>query len=422
MPPPPSQDVSAPLARPVHVDAQRRFHDAFARQVNEHQRSESKRYIAREHILAKKHKAQVREARVKDREQMEKELFEIRRSKGYGSDFESFKSLLSYEAHLTQQSRRGELSASPSLVDLRAKPPSTSPNWRHSYPEDYLRRALEKAKASLEGPKPPKPYVPSLEQLSALKRAKDEEIERRLRGPLLPTALPPDDDEDVDVLLSKRGVISKIAREQVTDSDLVRLRPNKWLNDEIINFYGQLIMARAEDCKENSMSNGRKRSLKVHYFNTFFWSKLESEGYERARLAKWTKKIDIFSKDVVLIPVNHSNSHWTAAAINFRRKRIESYDSMGITRENVFKLLRSYLDSEHRNKKKKPFDFTGWENYVLEDVPLQENGFDCGVFTCQFLEALSRGEETFRFKQANMPYLRRRMVWEIGHAKLRDDS
>lgn len=354
---------------------------------------------------------------------MEKELFEIRRSKGYSSGLEDFRSLLDYSARLEMLSRREALHPSPSLADLRLKGSEEPSPKRHSA-DDFLRRALEKAKASFAEPKPPPPFTPSLELLMRLKHKRDEEIERRLRGPKLPplpTVLPPEDDRQVDELLSKHGVISKIEREQVTDKDLMRLRPNKWLNDEIINFYGQLILTRSEEGKENFVKNSKK-PLDVHYFSTFFWSKLENEGYEKGRLAKWTKKVDIFQKDVVLIPVNHGNSHWTAAAINFRQKRIESYDSMGIVRPNVFRLLRAYLDAEHKNKKKKPFDFTGWQDYVLEDVPLQENGYDCGVFTCQFLEALSRGEEPFRFQQAHMPYLRRRMVWEIGHAKLRDDT
>jgi len=93
---------------------------------------------------------------------------------------------------------------------------------------------------------------------------------------------------------------------------------------------------------------------------------------------------------------------------------------MGMDRENVFKLLRHYIDAEHRNKKTKPFDFSGWEDYTLEATPQQENGFDCGVFVCQFLERLSRGE-CFNFTQADMPYLQRLMVWEIGHAKLRGE-
>lgn len=98
-----------------------------------------------------------------------------------------------------------------------------------------------------------------------------------------------------------------------------------------------------------------------------------------------------------------------------------------------------YIDAEHKNKKKAPFDFTGWVDYTLEvsasdalkclslrtkfqDTPQQENGYDCGVFTCQFLQALSRGEEAFNFTQKDIPYLRRRMIWEVAHARLRDDD
>ena len=83
-------------------------------------------------------------------------------------------------------------------------------------------------------------------------------------------------------------------------------------------------------------------------------------------------------------------------------------------------LLRHYLDEEHKNKKKKPFDFSGWVDYQSDTYPEQENGYDCGVFTCQTLEYLSRGEEEFNFTQQNMPYLRQRMIWEIGRAKLGD--
>jgi sentrin-specific protease 1 len=96
-----------------------------------------------------------------------------------------------------------------------------------------------------------------------------------------------------------RGVVSKFAREQVTDRDLSRLKPGQWLNDEIINFYGQLIMSQSDACKENPSVNGvngvkivgKKKMLSVHYFSTFFWSKLKGEGYEKGRLAKWTKKV-----------------------------------------------------------------------------------------------------------------------------------
>jgi sentrin-specific protease 1 len=58
--------------------------------------------------------------------------------------------------------------------------------------------------------------------------------------------------------------------------------------------------------------------------------------------------------------------------------------------------------------------------FFLQATPQQENAFDCGVFTCQFMEGVSRGEDadTFGFNQDDMPYLRRRMLWEISQARL----
>ncbi|KAL4069400.1 cysteine proteinase [Scleroderma citrinum] len=295
----------------------------------------------------------------------------------------------------------------------------------------FLQVALEKAKRTLTSPPPPLPFS-AHDILREAARKKDEAIEHRIRPP---KALPHEVESEVNTILGKRGVISKIAREQVCDKDVARLRPAQWLNDEIINFYGAMILARSEACRQKPQPNGveHQKLLDVHYFSTFFWSKLVGEGYERARLAKWTKKFDIFAKDIILIPINHNNAHWTGAAINFRRKRIESYDSMNIDRRVVFERLRHYLDVEHRNKRGEPFDFEDWVNYdpdvrvtlklekhgllLSQDTPQQENGYDCGVFTCQFLESLSRGEESFNFTQRDMNYFRRRMIWEIAHTK-----
>merc|ERR1712043_132378 len=48
----------------------------------------------------------------------------------------------------------------------------------------------------------------------------------------------------------------------------------------------------------------------------------------------------------------------------------------------------------------------------VKGIPRQLNGSDCGVFTCQYAEFLSR-EASFEFSQGDMPRLRRRMAAEI---------
>ena len=52
----------------------------------------------------------------------------------------------------------------------------------------------------------------------------------------------------------------------------------------------------------------------VHAFNTFFFTKLKTAGY--AAVKRWTKKVDIFSVDILLVPV-HLGVHWCLAVSIF---------------------------------------------------------------------------------------------------------
>lgn len=77
-------------------------------------------------------------------------------------------------------------------------------------------------------------------------------------------------------------------------------------------------------------------------------------------------KIDIFSLDVLIFPINQGNMHWTACAINFAKKRIEYYDSMGDygnARKQVFRKVRGYVEAEHKEKKGRAMDWEGWHDY-----------------------------------------------------------
>ncbi|KAJ3333854.1 SUMO1 sentrin specific peptidase 1, partial [Kappamyces sp. JEL0680] len=103
----------------------------------------------------------------------------------------------------------------------------------------------------------------------------------------------------------------------LTPGDLKTLQGGAWLNDEVINFYAELTMDRAKKHPERYPS--------IHIFNTFFYEKLQTNGYSSVR--RWTKKIDVFAKDFIIIPV-HMGMHWCCSVINFRLKRFEYYDSL----------------------------------------------------------------------------------------------
>ncbi|RKO83586.1 hypothetical protein BDK51DRAFT_23192, partial [Blyttiomyces helicus] len=201
-------------------------------------------------------------------------------------------------------------------------------------------------------------------------------------------------------------IIIKAFNVEITRADVQTLKPRQWLNDEIINMYCQMVMKR---CKSNP-----ERYPAVHCFNTFFYKFMCDTGYNAVR--KWTKKIDIFALDAVIIPV-HLGMHWCCAIINIAKKRFEYYDSMHGGPGSCLQTLRKYLTAEHLDKKRSPIDLSSWTDYSPRDIPAQENGFDCGVFTCMWMEYASR-REPFDFSQTNMPYLRQRIVAEILQSQL----
>ena len=66
---------------------------------------------------------------------------------------------------------------------------------------------------------------------------------------------------------------------------------------QIINFYMELIRERGS----------RAGNPFVHVFSTFFHLAL-LKGYEY--VSNWTKNVDIFSYEFLVVPVNENNVHW----------------------------------------------------------------------------------------------------------------
>ena len=71
-----------------------------------------------------------------------------------------------------------------------------------------------------------------------------------------------------------------------------------------------------------------------------------------------------------------------------------------------------YLENEMKERKKVILNRSEWSTESLRNIPTQENGSDCGVFTCKFAEYLSR-DAKLTFKQKDMKYFRERMIYEI---------
>jgi sentrin-specific protease 1 len=202
--------------------------------------------------------------------------------------------------------------------------------------------------------------------------------------------------------------------------DIDTLKKLNWLNDEVINFYLQMI------CERSKVNDNWPN---VYAFNTFFYPKLMSGGHNV--LKRWTRKVDLFSYDIILIPV-HLGMHWCLATVDFSKPAVNYYDSMGGNNTACLDALCEYLEKEHTDKKKQPYSTDKFAKVlcfiycillllliilffvqvIVKNIPQQNNSSDCGMFACKFSEYLSR-RANITFAQADMPYFRKRMIYEI---------
>lgn len=207
----------------------------------------------------------------------------------------------------------------------------------------------------------------------------------------------------LQILISKFNI--QITRDHI---HTLQWDPISWLNDEIINFYMNLLIERSE-------LRASEGYPKVYAFNTFFTQKLLTSGHSGVR--RWTKKVDLFAYDIIPVPVHVSNIHWCMAIINMKEKTIKYYDSMGASNNRVLSALEDYLRDESLDKRKIQFDMSDWSKENVSNSPRQENGSDCGVFSCMTAEFICRNRPII-FDQQHMVYFRQKMVLEICTGKM----
>ncbi|KAH9821697.1 hypothetical protein DFH28DRAFT_923187 [Melampsora americana] len=225
-----------------------------------------------------------------------------------------------------------------------------------------------------------------------------------------PSQLSHEQTQVVEQISNKSRAMNELPGASCTVKDLSRLEPKRWLNDELINFYGIMINLRSQK------DHPSPKFYDVHCFSSFFMTRLDLDGYQAVR--RWTKKFNLFEKDLIIFPINLMNSHWICGVINLEKKRFEVLDSFGFKHFMVFKKLRNYLMAEHLDKLKFELDLSEWIDYYHPEIPIQDNGYDCGVFVCMFMDCLSRkwqdDQVVFDFEQKDLVYLRQRISYEIG--------
>lgn len=192
----------------------------------------------------------------------------------------------------------------------------------------------------------------------------------------------------------------------VLQMDLDTVEDEQELNDAIIDFFVLYTSYHASD---------RDSLEKCHFFSSFFYTKLServkkgknlvlpSSQERHARACSFTRRVDIFKKEFLFIPVCRSG-HWFLLLI-YNLPRLEARDSDQQPRSFIFvmdsiawsnantpspreheaEMMRSFLRCEWAEKK--------GSSIVVDDkslplvypkVPQQDNGYDCGIYVLLF--------------------------------------
>ncbi|XP_031631330.1 probable ubiquitin-like-specific protease 2A [Contarinia nasturtii] len=174
---------------------------------------------------------------------------------------------------------------------------------------------------------------------------------------------------------------------QITEDDLKCLKASKYFNDKIINFYLKYMYRTLLTVEQQS---------KVHIFDSFFAEALDQ--MDESRTIRWLRRVNIFEKDYLLIPVN-VDEHWFIMVICYpmnvgfchssvlHRPRILTLDSMPHHSQDKMKTLIRLVHNFIRCACVVQLNMTAEQignlsirmQNVNVDVKEQSNNFDCGI-------------------------------------------
>ncbi|PMD52729.1 cysteine proteinase, partial [Hyaloscypha bicolor E] len=212
-------------------------------------------------------------------------------------------------------------------------------------------------------------------------------------------------------------------RARVDMGDIEKLDDGEFLNDNLIAFYLRWL----QDQLERQHPELAKR---IYFQNTFFYQKLSKpekgiKGINYEAIKKWTSKVDLLSKDYIIIPINE-HSHWYVAIIcnapkllpdataketqtkktkrksmppqrkyNPKEFRIITLDSLGSSHTTTCSNLKDYLVLEIKDKKNIDIERPGSIGTTAKGIPTQNNYYDCGLFLLSYVEMFLKSPDEF---------------------------
>ena len=170
---------------------------------------------------------------------------------------------------------------------------------------------------------------------------------------------------------------------------LQRLKPHKWLSDEIINAFYIILSIRSSMCGENDL-----------FLSTFFFEQLLDKNgtgklnYEKVK--KLLKEKSALDFRRIFVPINDGKDHWSFIFCIVNEKKIIYFDSIKTRRKKGKEYTTAFFDFLMKDREKhsehSALNKGEWTLITAADIPTQPNDCDCGIFLCALSDILSLRE------------------------------
>jgi Ulp1 family protease len=136
--------------------------------------------------------------------------------------------------------------------------------------------------------------------------------------------------------------------------------------------------------------------------------------------------------DRILVPINVENEHWTLVEINMKKRTCIYIDSMGHepgrkiteTQRYILRVISRWVELEFRNRVDENARDVIKKICAWRTKPIQQNGYDCGLFVLRIAEHLTRRgwSRVCRVTQDEINTFRGDLFRELEAASLCDDD
>ncbi|KAF8836910.1 hypothetical protein BDN67DRAFT_991962 [Paxillus ammoniavirescens] len=154
----------------------------------------------------------------------------------------------------------------------------------------------------------------------------------------------------------------------------------------------------------------------VHHFMVFSTHDLTHIHYNAPNEILWKAMTWtlFWSKDLWIIPIHRPLlvGHWVVCIVYFSCKELQLFDSLGEQKpwradvQDVIKLITRLLNITKKKHLEVQADSFGWVACLTATLPLQKNGYDCGIWILATIAAVLQGYNTTGLKGADMPAFR----------------